>query len=73
MKRNCETIYLGNSEYLTPSINLDFSFQSYFFISNTVASYACAYILSLLVEGPTVGLEKVLLGKVKSSLNKKDK
>lgn len=45
---------------------------SYFFIANVVASYACAYILSLLVEGPTVGLEKALLGKSKSSRNKKE-
>ncbi|XP_072041407.1 nose resistant to fluoxetine protein 6-like [Amphiura filiformis] len=35
---------------------------SYFFVSNVVFSYACAFIFVLLVEGPTGSLEDALLG-----------
>ncbi|XP_071482122.1 O-acyltransferase like protein-like [Diadema antillarum] len=34
---------------------------AYFFLGNLVLSYAAALILSVLVEGPTMGLEKALL------------
>ncbi|XP_072028216.1 nose resistant to fluoxetine protein 6-like [Amphiura filiformis] len=51
---------------LTKKALLHFTYveMSYWFIANMVASYACAYVLSLLVEGPTVGLEKALLGRL---------
>ncbi|XP_071854821.1 nose resistant to fluoxetine protein 6-like [Apostichopus japonicus] len=37
----------------------------YFFIANAVVSYACAFAFSLLIEGPTIGLEKALLKRFK--------
>eukprot|EP00057_Strongylocentrotus_purpuratus_P033640 XP_792203.3 PREDICTED: nose resistant to fluoxetine protein 6 [Strongylocentrotus purpuratus] len=40
---------------------------SYLFVANVVLSYASALVLSLLVEGPTMGLEKVMFGKFKRS------
>ncbi|KAJ8021731.1 Nose resistant to fluoxetine protein 6 [Holothuria leucospilota] len=36
---------------------------TYMFLANAVMSYFAAFCLSLLVEGPTMGLEKVMLGK----------
>ncbi|XP_041476434.1 nose resistant to fluoxetine protein 6-like [Lytechinus variegatus] len=40
---------------------------SYLFVANLVLSYVSALILSLLIEGPTMGLEKVMFGKFKRS------
>ncbi|KAJ8021728.1 Nose resistant to fluoxetine protein 6 [Holothuria leucospilota] len=37
--------------------------NTYMFLANAVMSYFAAFCLSLLVEGPTMGLEKVILGK----------
>ncbi|XP_072028213.1 nose resistant to fluoxetine protein 6-like [Amphiura filiformis] len=61
---------------LTKKALLHFTYveMSYWFIANMVASYACAYILSLLVEGPTVGIEKAFLGRPsRDSRDKKER
>lgn len=39
--------------------------MTYFFLANSVMSYFAAFCLSLLVEGPTMGLEKVFLRRKK--------
>ncbi|XP_072028267.1 nose resistant to fluoxetine protein 6-like [Amphiura filiformis] len=59
---------------LTKKALLHFTYveMSYWFIANMVASYACAYILSLLVESPTVGIEKAFLGRPAPAKKERD-
>ncbi|XP_071511122.1 nose resistant to fluoxetine protein 6-like [Diadema antillarum] len=45
----------------------DYMSLSYTYVGNVVFSYASAAILSLVIEAPTMGLEKVMFGKFKTS------
>ncbi|XP_071492150.1 nose resistant to fluoxetine protein 6-like [Diadema antillarum] len=60
-------IVISQVDYQKTLSHYDPLTYSYVYVGNLVFSYASALILSLLVEGPFMGLEKVMFGHFKTS------
>ncbi|XP_071495105.1 O-acyltransferase like protein-like [Diadema antillarum] len=59
-------VLMTNNVYTTQFLyNMTYVTIAYHFIGNVVVSYTAALVLSLLIEGPTLGLEKVMFGRFK--------